>query len=206
MFTIPALLLLWQVGDALKSQRMAEVFFSVLFFNMLLPMMLMVIYSYAIPVFFAEKQQKTMDMLLCSPAKLKEIFLGKAITLSMIALLPLLVLFFAIFGMMSHMLFNILFDWQNLIALLMSFLLSIAYGVIIGGIAMYVNDWRIPNVVISMLAMAQFFTIKYTKTLISGGGMNELLLQYGALTVALVIGAGAIYKICFSKSRLMDPV
>jgi ABC-type transport system involved in multi-copper enzyme maturation permease subunit len=204
LFSILAVIILKNAYAAALLPGMMEALGNALVFNGLLPVSFISIYLCARPVFFAEKKQKTLTMVLCSPAGLAEVFWGKAAGLVLSAFLTPMFFVLASIAVFAPHAAAAMFSLKTLAALAIVAVIALAFTALIGIALLSSADERIVNVVVYLSAMAQFWLAKLTKAAAGRIAFGGVFFQYTGIMAGFIVLAAAAYFLYFSKLRIVE--
>lgn len=152
--------------------------------------------------FFREKKARTLTMTLCSPASLDEVFWGKVagLTASGFALPALALL--AVSAVFAPRAMAALASWEAAAGLLLVFAAQAVCAAVTGMFMLSAKDERSAAVVLYVFFGLQSALAALAKS--AAGTAGGPLLQYGAVTAATALLAGAGYRLWFSKIRVVE--
>jgi len=206
LFSVFAVLIMRNIGQAALTPRMLEFFSMAIIFNGLLPVCYISVYLCAQQVFFVEKKQRSMTMVLCSPAGLREIFWGKTAGLFLSAfIVPVLVM--ALFvGIFTPRETAALASWSALAAFGVVCGMGLAYTAVIGIGLLSARDERVVTVALYLFTAAQLGLTRLTKAAAGHGLFGGIVFQYAGIMLGLALLSAGVYFFYFSKARVVDSV
>ncbi len=206
LFSLLAVLILKKIGEACLTAKTLEFMSMAIIFNGLLPACFVSIYLCAVPVFYIEKKQRSLTMLLCSPAGLGELFWGKTTGLVISAfMVPTLAVLASLAVFTPHVL-AVIATWKMLAALGIVTAMAAAYATVAGVALLTARDDQIINVVVFGLALAQVWLAKLTRSAAGAGLPGGVLYQYVGIMCGYMVIAGAAYFLFFSRVRVVESV
>lgn len=204
LFSLLTALLLRNIGHAALAPATLEFLTMALIFNGLLPACYISIYLSAYRVFFVEKKQRSLGIILCSPAGLGEIFWGKTSGLLLSSfLLPVAVMLLAGALAAPQGLYAVL-SWRAAAAFGLVCVMALAYTAVVGMALLSARDERIVTVALYAFVSLQVGLGKLTKAAAGGGMWSGVLSQYAAMTAFFVLAVCAAYYFYFSKVRVLE--
>lgn len=197
-------LVLAQLGPALADARVAPLAAGQLVYATISTGMIFV-FLFVNRVYIAEKSEGTIIPLLCSPAGVGELLLGKAAGVtaaamagSALSLLAPLAAFPATFRAM--------FSPEVLAAFVIVSGVIFSYSALVGMLLLCTGNVKVVYPALFFLNYVPVAVNKYVKGYIEANGLGGANLMHLVSLAALLLLTGAVYKLYFSKQRVAASV
>ena len=204
VMTVLFFMLVLKLGSLLSNKAAAELVSGQLVYTLLSTGILLV-FMCAQPVFVLEKQQNTILPLLYSPAGAGEILMGKCLGVIIAALLGSAVALLAPLVAFPVML-KALLSFKIAAALAIIFGIVFSYSIIIGILLFCSQNIKVLYLVLFFLNYVPMTIQKYSKAYMEANGLGSAnWTHFFSLCVLLVFSAG-LYKLYFSKHRIVASI
>jgi len=204
LFSLAAVLLLRGLSGSALTPETADFVSMALVLNGLAFAGYLSVFLFAQTVFFKEKKAKTLEMTLCSPASLAEIFWGKVAGLVLSAFIVPALFMLAAAAVFAPQVLASLASWKMGAAFMITLAGEVLFAGVNGMFMLSAKDERGVAVVLYCFCGAQVMLTALTRTAAGQALFNGIIFQYAVITFGMALLTAAAYFLYFSKQRVVE--